>query len=63
MNPIIYTLSDEDMAYAYYGFDHKGRNYPGVKNIISDLKWALSTNTWNISKSNFLSNGLVNIKG
>lgn len=63
MNPLIYTLSREDMDDAYNGFEHKGRNYPGVKNIISDLKWALSTNTWNISKNNFLANGLINIKG
>jgi hypothetical protein len=63
MNPLIYTLSDKDMIDAYLGFEHKGKTYPGVHQIIDDLKWALSTNTWNISKNNFLANGLINIKG
>ena len=63
MNPLIYTLSDKDMEDAYLGFDHKGKTYPGVKEIIEDLKWALSADIWNISRKNSLSNGLVNIKG
>lgn len=63
MNPLIYTLSNEDMKEAYEGFTHKGKNYPGVKTIIEDLKWAISTDTWNISKKNYLQNGITNIKG
>jgi hypothetical protein len=63
MNPLIYTLSDQDMQDCYLGFTHKGKTYPGVKDIISDLKWALNTDTWNISRVNHLSGGIVNIKG
>jgi len=62
-SPIVYTLSDEDMKEAYEGFVHKGRTYPGVKNLISDLKWALENNIWNISRVNYLSGGTINIKG
>lgn len=62
-SPIIYTLDVEDMKDAYIGFVHKGRNYPGVKDIISGLKWAINTNTWNTSEKNYLANGVVNIKG
>jgi DNA polymerase/3'-5' exonuclease PolX len=62
MNPLIYTLTFDDMQEAYRGFTHKGRNYPGVANIVEDLKWAKDTDTWNISKSRYELKGVVNIK-
>jgi len=62
MNPLIYTLSFEDLGEAMTGFTHKGRNYPGVSQIVSDLKWAKETDTWNISKSRYELGGVVNIK-
>jgi hypothetical protein len=62
MNPLVYTLSDSDLVDAYEGFEHKGRTYPGVRQLIGDLKWAIETNIWNISRENYLNNGLVNIK-
>ena len=61
--PLIYTLDDDDMNDAYEGFVHKGRTYPGVKDLIAALSWCRETNTWNISHKNYLSNGIVNIKG
>ena len=61
--PLIYTLDMDDMNDAYKGFVHKGRTYPGVEDLIQALKWCVSTNTWNISHKNYLSNGVVNIKG
>ena len=62
MNPLIYTLSFEDLGEAMTGFTHKGRNYPGVNQIVEDLKWAKETDTWNISKSRYELGGIVNIK-
>jgi len=61
--PLIYTIDFDDMQDAYNGFIHKGRTYPGVKDIIAALKWCKETNTWNISHKNYLSKGIVNIKG
>ena len=61
--PLIYTLDLEDMEDAHKGFIHKGRTYPGVKDLIAALTWCLETNTWDISHKNYLSNGVVNIKG
>ena len=61
--PLIYTLDMDDMMDAYKGFVHKGRTYPGVGDLIAALKWCVDTNTWNISHKNYLSNGIVNIKG
>jgi len=62
-NPLIYTLDLADMTNAYEGFEHKGRFYPGVKQLIEDLKWAIENDVWNISRGNYINNGLVNIKG
>lgn len=62
-NPLIYTLTPKDLEDAYDGFEHKGRQYKGVKELVEDLKWALENNIWNISRENYLSNGLVNIRG
>ena len=61
--PLIYTLDEGDMMDAYKGFVHKGRTYPGVGDLIAALSWCITTNTWNISHKNYLSNGIVNIKG
>jgi hypothetical protein len=61
--PLIYTLDAEDMQDAHDGFVHKGRTYPGVADIVKALIWCKETGTWNISHKNYLSNGIVNIKG
>lgn len=62
-NPLIYKMNARDLSDAYIGFSHKGKEYPGINEILDDLKWALQENTWNISKKNYLNNGIVNIKG
>ena len=61
-NPLIYTMTDADMDDAYIGFEHKGRLYPGVCFLIDNLEWAIANDTWNISRSNYINNGVVNIK-
>lgn len=63
MDPLIYTLNDSDMDDAYHGFQHKGKFYPGVKSIIEGLKWAQENDIWSISRENYMSGGIVNIKG
>lgn len=61
-NPLIYTLTEDDMMDAYQGFEYKGRNYPGIKSIIEELKWAKEKDIWNISKPNYDNGGIINIK-
>ena len=61
--PLIYTIDIDDMEDAHYGFVHKGRTYPGVEDLITALVWCKETGTWNISHKNYLSDGIVNIKG
>jgi hypothetical protein len=62
-NPFIYTLELEDMQDAYNGFEHKGRKYPGVGELIAALDWAVTNDNWGISKKNFDNKGITNIKG
>jgi len=62
-NPLIYTLTEEDLEDCYNGFTHKERNYPGVKETIEGLKWALYNGVWNISRINYENKGIVNIRG
>lgn len=61
-NPLIYTLTESDILDAYNGFEHNGRKYPGVKEIITDLKWALANGVWGMSRVNSLNKGILNIK-
>lgn len=59
MAPLVYTLNSDNMQDAYNGFFYNGRYYKGVKNIIMDLKFAKENNIWNISRENYLSNGII----
>jgi len=61
-SPIVYTLDTEDMTNARDGFEHRGYKYPGVLEVIDNLKWAIENNVWNISHKNYLNSGIVNIK-
>ena len=61
-SPLIYTLDQNDMEDAYNGFEYKGKNYPGVKEIISNLDWALANDIWNITRKGYEAGGIINIK-
>jgi hypothetical protein len=50
------------MEDAYYGFEHKGRKYSGVKDLIIDLTWAQDNNIWNMSRENSINNGVARLK-
>jgi hypothetical protein len=61
MNPLVYEMSKISMQNAEEGFEYKGREYPGVYQLIEDLQWALENDKWNISQENYLSNGIVKL--
>jgi hypothetical protein len=61
-NPLIYQLGYGDLSEAKTGFSYRDRKYAGVEEIIEDLKWAKENDIWNISRTNHLSNGIVNLK-
>lgn len=60
-SPLIYKMSDINMVDARAGFEHKGREYPGVAQLIEDLDWAIENDKWNISKENYINNGVVKL--
>ena len=61
-SPLIYMLTEEDVHDAYKGFVNRGRTYPGVKEIISDLKWAMENDKWTISRKNYENRGVAFLK-
>lgn len=62
MEPLVYTLTGMDLLDAYEGFEYKGREYRGVRDIIKDLKWAKENDKWRISRENFINNGQINLR-
>jgi hypothetical protein len=61
MNPLVYAMTMKSWRDAVNGFEYKGREYPGVKQLIEDLKWTLENDVWNISRENHINNGIVNL--
>jgi hypothetical protein len=61
MNPLVYAMTMKSWMDAVNGFEYKGREYPGVKQLIEDLKWTLENDVWNISRENHINNGIVNL--
>lgn len=60
-NPLVYVMTQDSMDSALNGFEYKGREYPGVAQLIEDLKWTLDNDVWNISRENHINNGIVNL--
>jgi len=60
-NPLLYKMTQNSMDNAMNGFEYKGREYPGVAQLIEDLKWTLENDIWNISRENHINNGIVNL--
>ena len=60
-NPLVYKMTQDSMTNAMNGFEYKGREYPGVVQLIEDLKWTLENDIWNISRENHINNGVVNL--
>lgn len=60
--PLIFTLTEDDLKECYEGFTYKFSEYEGVKQIIEELQWAVENDMWKISKKNFNKGGTLNIK-
>ena len=61
MNPLVYAMGQDSINNAFDGFTYKEREYPGVAQLIEDLKWALDNDVWNISRENHINNGVVKL--
>lgn len=61
-NPLIFKMEQKQISDAMYGFTFKDRTYPGVKLLIEELAWAQESNIWDISKSNYDSDGICKLE-
>lgn len=61
-SPLIYDVSDKNLKDAFEGFEVRGYKYPGVRDIIKELQWAMDNDIWNISKSNYNNYGRVKLE-
>jgi hypothetical protein len=59
--PLIYNSSQEDVDNAIKGFTHKNKFYIGLNQALEDLKWHKTEGIWNVSRENFLNNGVCSI--
>lgn len=61
--PLIYKLDEQDVINAYEGFEEGGRKYEGVKDVVANLLFAKENDIWNISRINYLNEGIANLRG
>jgi hypothetical protein len=57
--PLMYRLDSEK---AKNGFDEGSNHYKGLDEVLVDLKWAMESEIWNISKEDYENNGFVQLK-
>lgn len=56
--PIIYSMSNKDMHDAMVGFSYNSRQYPGTRDVIRDLRFALENNIWEYSRETYENKGI-----
>lgn len=61
-SPLIYTTNAENFLQGMRGFTIKGRYYPGVKKAVEDIMWHKEHGIWNISRTNYENEGVVEIR-
>jgi hypothetical protein len=59
--PLIYTTNKNNFEQGMRGFTIKGKYYPGVMSATFDLAWHKRKGIWNISRENYMNNGIVEI--
>lgn len=59
--PLMYQLTDRDIYKAYNGFQLEGssRKWPGLVDLMNEIKFHLETSIWTISRSAYEANGIL----
>lgn len=60
--PLKYDTTMEHVEEGLAGFVHNTRKYNGIIDLLEDITWAQNSGVWNISRANYLNNGVVNMK-
>jgi len=60
--PIRYDVGLKGLEMAYNGFVENGREYPGVKSTLEEIKWCQETGNWRISKKAYDNKGILNLE-
>lgn len=61
-NPLIYTTNLDNLKQGMKGFHINGRYHTGVVRAVQDIMWHKEIGIWNISKENYINNGILSIK-
>ena len=60
-SPLLYPMTIDHLKETNVGYTIKDRYYPGLQEIIEDLKWAKENDVWNISRTNYINNGVAKL--
>ena len=59
--PLLYPMNEIHLHKAIEGYTHRDKYYPGVKEIVKDLTWAVENDIWNISRENYINKGVAKL--
>lgn len=60
--PLKYTTDIEVVKQGMKGFTIRGKYYPGILSAVQDLTWHKEMAIWNVSRENYVNDGVVKIK-
>lgn len=60
--PVVYKLTAQDIEMAKHGYKVRGKYYPGVLELLDNIKWHVETGIWNTSKKIYESKGVVGLE-
>lgn len=56
-DPVVLSLTKEDLVAGWHGFKVRGYTYRGLKDLMSDIAWHVETQNWATSKAIFEKKG------
>lgn len=60
--PLRYKTTEKHVSDGLVGFLYKGQWYKGALELIEEIDWANENGIWNISRNNYISKGVVELK-
>lgn len=60
-SPLLYPMTLDHITQAVNGYTFKDKYYVGLEGIVEDLLWAKENDIWNISRVNYVNNGVAKL--